>query len=126
MYSKTTIVGHLGKDPESFNSKSGNTVVKLSVATKDGFGDKEHTEWHRVVVFGKTAEACEKYLSKGSLVLVEGKNRTFSYEKDGETKYSTDVIADSVQFLSSNRTETKAKPSTKKNTGPITDEDIPF
>lgn len=120
MYSQTVLVGNLGKDPESFSGKSGTTVTKFSVATKDGFGDKEHTEWHNVVTFGKTAEACEKYLAKGARVLIVGKNRTSSYEKDGVTRYNTDVIADSVQFLSSK----DDKPQTKKTQ--VQDEDIPF
>ncbi len=102
---KVMIIGNLGRDPEIRYSQQGTAVVNFSVATSDTWIDKntgqrqERTEWHRIVVFGKQAENCEKYLSKGRQVYVEGKLRTSSYEKDGQTHYTTDIIADTVQFL---------------------------
>lgn len=96
---KVIIIGNLGRDPETRDTRSG-TVVRLSVATayrpRDG---EEQTEWHRVTVFGKQAEACARYLSKGRQVYVEGRLHTSSYEKNGEKRYSTEIIAERVQFL---------------------------
>ncbi|SMD04453.1 single-strand binding protein [Desulfocicer vacuolatum DSM 3385] len=102
---KVIIVGNLGRDPEIRYSQQGTAVVKLAVATSDVWTDKntgqrqEKTEWHRVTVFGKMGENCERYLSKGRQVYVEGKLQTSTYEKEGQTHYSTDIIANNVQFL---------------------------
>ena len=102
---KAIIVGRLGRDPEIRYSAQGVAVVRLAVATSETWIDKntgqrqEKTEWHRVTVFGKQGENCEKYLSKGRQVYVEGRLQTSSYEKDGQTHYSTDIIANVVQFL---------------------------
>ena len=101
---KVIIVGNLGRDPEIRYSQQGTAVVKLAIATSEQWTDKqgqrqERTEWHRVTVFGKQGENCERYLSKGSQAYVEGKLQTSSYEKEGQTHYSTDIIANTVQFL---------------------------
>ncbi|THB80644.1 MAG: single-stranded DNA-binding protein [Desulfobacteraceae bacterium] len=102
---KVILVGNLGRDPEIRYSQQGTAIVNFSIATSEEWFDKntnqkqERTEWHRVVVFGKIAEVCEKYLSKGRQVYVEGKLRTSTYEKEGQTHYSTDVVAQTVQFL---------------------------
>lgn len=101
---KAIIVGNLGRDPEIRYSQQGTAVVKLAVATTDVWTDQqgqrqERTEWHRVTVFGKQGENCERYLSKGRQVYVEGKLQTSSYEKEGQTHYSTEIIANVVQFL---------------------------
>ena len=103
---KAIIVGNLGRDPEIRYSQQGTAVVKLAVATTDVWTDQqgqrqERTEWHRVTVFGKQGENCERYLSKGRQVYVEGKLKTSSYEKEGQTHYSTEIIANVVQFLGS-------------------------
>ncbi len=104
---KAIIVGRLGRDPEIRYSPQGMAVVKLAVATSENWTDKntgqkqEKTEWHRITVFGKQGENCERYLSKGSQVYVEGKLQTSTYEKEGQTHYSTDIIANVVQFLGS-------------------------
>ena len=102
---KVQIIGSLGKDPEISYTPSGMAVARFSVATSDKWTDKatgekkEKTEWHRIVVFNKQAENCVKYLFKGSPVYVEGKLQTSSYEKDGITRYNTDIISNDVQFL---------------------------
>ena len=102
---KVILVGNLGRDPEIRYSQQGNAIVNFSIATSEEWFDKntnqkqERTEWHRIVVFGKMGETCEKYLSKGRQVYVEGKLRTSSYEKEGQTHYSTDIVASTVQFL---------------------------
>ena len=102
---KAIIVGRLGRDPEIMYSQQGLAIVKLAVATSETWIDKntnerqERTEWHRITVFGKQAENCERFLSKGRQVYVEGRLQTSSYEKEGQTHYSTDIIANTVQFL---------------------------
>lgn len=100
---KVIIVGHLGADPE-FKALTNSPVCNFSVATSEKWvKDGEHherTEWHRIVVWGKLAEICNKYLTKGSQVLLEGKLQTRSWEgQDGNKKYTTEVIAEHVTFL---------------------------
>jgi single-strand DNA-binding protein len=102
---KVILVGHLGADPEMRYTQGGAGVCELRVATNETWNDKngqrqERTEWHRVVVWGKLAELCSKFLSKGRLVYVEGRLRTRSWDdKDGNKRYTTEVIASDVQFL---------------------------
>lgn len=103
---KCMIIGNLGRDVELKYSQNGTAVGRMAVATSDSWTDaqgqkQEKTEWHNVTVFQKLAENCEKYLKKGSKVYVEGKLQTDSYEKEGQTHYSTKIIANVVQFLDS-------------------------
>lgn len=95
---RVQLVGHLGRDPELKQTKSGTAVCNLSVATterrKDGDEWVNHTEWHTVVVWGKKAEFCAKDLRKGSFVTVSGSLYTEKWEKDGQTHYSTKIKAD--------------------------------
>lgn len=100
---KVILIGNLGRDPE-LKTTSGGAICRLNIATsrtwKNKAGEKqEETEWHRVTVFGKQGESCAKYLAKGRSCYVEGRLRTSSYEKNGEKRYSTEIIADTVQFL---------------------------
>lgn len=102
---KVIIVGRLGTDPEVKNISPEQTVCRLSVATSESWTDKqgtkqERTEWHRVVVWGKLAELCGKYLSKSKQVYVDGRLQTRSWEDDnGGKKYTTEIVAKTVQFL---------------------------
>jgi single-strand DNA-binding protein len=101
---KVILIGNLGRDPELNQTQGGQSVCRLSLATKRTFKNKaeetvEETEWHRITVWGRSAENCAKYLSKGSGAYVEGRLKTSSYEQDGIKKYSTEVIAETVQFL---------------------------
>ncbi|MCL4114966.1 UNVERIFIED_CONTAM: hypothetical protein GTU68_062001 [Idotea baltica] len=97
---KVTILGRLGNDPEVRTTQNGTTVATLSIATNDGYGDNLTTEWHRIVVFGKGAEAIQKYTRKGSQLFIEGRLRTSKYQdKNGNTQYSTDIIASSFEFI---------------------------
>jgi single-strand DNA-binding protein len=106
---KAILVGHLGADPELRNTASGTAVCEFRVATSESWKDKngqrqERTEWHRVVVWGKTAEICSKYLAKGRQVYIEGRIQTRSWEdKEGQKRYTTEIVANEVQFLSSGR-----------------------
>jgi len=102
---KVILVGHLGADPDMRFTPSGQGVCELRVATSESWNDKngqkqERTEWHRVVVWGKRAEVCSKYLSKGRQVYIEGRIQTRNYDdKEGHKRYITEVIANDVQFL---------------------------
>ena len=103
---KVILVGRLGSDPEMRYTPSGAGVCNFSVATSENWTDKasgdkkERTEWHRIVVWGRQAEHCNKYLGKGRQVYVEGRLQTRSWEdQDGNKKYATDIVANQVQFL---------------------------
>jgi single-strand DNA-binding protein len=102
---KLIAIGNLGKDPEIRYLPSGQAVCNFSIAVSESWTDKqsgevkERTEWMNIEVWGKAAEACSKYLTKGSQCYVEGKLQTDKWEKDGVTRYSTKVRADNVQFL---------------------------
>ena len=104
---KVILIGNLGKDPETRYLPSGDAVTNISVATTDTWKDKsgekqEHTEWHRVAFFGKTAEIAGEYLKKGSQVYVEGSLRTRKWQdKEGHDRYSTEIRADVMQMLGS-------------------------
>ena len=105
---KAIIVGRLGSDPELKTITSGQTVCRLSVATSENWTDRdgqkqEKTEWHRVVVWGRMAEVCGQHLSKGRQVYLEGRLQTRSWEdQQGVKKYTTEIVATTVQFLGSN------------------------
>lgn len=112
---KVILVGNLGKDPEIRSTPSGTSVTNFSIATTDYRmvdGEKqESTDWHNCVAWGKTADNCGKFLKKGSSVLVEGKLQTRSYDKDGQKKYITEVVAQRVQFLGKKTQEAKDESS---------------
>lgn len=102
---KVIIVGRLGADPELKTVTGGQSVARLSIATSENWTDKqgqkqERTEWHRVVVWGKLAELCGKYLTKGRQAYVEGRLQTRQWEdQQGQKRYTTEVVANTVQFL---------------------------
>jgi single-strand DNA-binding protein len=108
---KVILVGHLGADPDMRYTPSGQGVCELRVATSESWNDKngqrqERTEWHRVVVWGKRAEVCSKYLAKGRQVYIEGRIQTRNYDdKEGNKRYITEVIAADVQFLGGGKGE---------------------
>ncbi len=105
MLNKVMIIGHLGADPELRYTQSGSPVATLRVATDESYTDKdgnrvERTEWHRIVVFQRSAENCNQYLRKGSLVYVEGRLTTRKWQdQNGQDRYTTEIRADRVQFL---------------------------
>jgi len=102
---KVILIGNLGRDPELRYTQSGQAVANFSLATTDRFSNREgdrqeRTEWHRVTVWGKTAENCAQYLNKGRSVYVEGRLQTREWEdKEGQKRRTTEVIAQTVQFL---------------------------
>jgi len=99
-------VGRLGKDPEVRNLESGVAVANFSLATSETYKDRttgekrETTEWHNIVLWRGLAEIAQRYLHKGDMIYVEGKLRTRSWEKDGITRYTTEVVADNMTMLS--------------------------
>lgn len=106
---KVILIGRLGADPEIKTVGSGQQVARLSVATSENWTDKEgqkqeRTEWHRIVVWGKLAELCGRFLAKGRQVYVEGRLQTRSWEDQGGAKrYTTEIVANTVQFLGANQ-----------------------
>jgi single-strand DNA-binding protein len=102
---KVILVGNLGRDPEVRYAPSGDAIANFRLATTDRYKDKtsgemkEVTEWHNCSAFGRQAEIVGEYLKKGSSIYLEGKLRTRSYEKDGVTKYVTEIRIDNFQML---------------------------
>ncbi|MBO67288.1 MAG: single-stranded DNA-binding protein [Acidiferrobacteraceae bacterium] len=140
---KVILVGNLGADPEVRYTANGDAVSTISVATNRSYKRKDsdewtqETEWHRVVVFGRSAEAISQYLTKGREVYVEGRLRTNKYEdKDGIERWSTEIVANDVQFLGGRGDESGAnfgeppikasKASNPKGQDSDLDDDIPF
>lgn len=98
---KVLLFGNLGADPELRVTPSGQAVLKLRVATTESYLDRnntrqERTEWHSVALWGKRAEALAKFLTKGERVFIEGSIRTSSYEKNGEKRYRTEIVANNI------------------------------
>jgi single-strand DNA-binding protein len=98
---RVMLLGNLGADPELRVTPGGQAVLKLRLATNETYLDRnnvrqERTEWHRVTIWGRRAEALGKILQKGDLLLIEGRLQTSSYEKNGEKRYSTEVVANNV------------------------------
>ena len=137
---KVILVGNLGRDPEMRYTQAGTPVCRLSVATTRQWTSKqgerqEETEWHRVTVWGKSAEHCNQYLTKGRQVYVEGKLRTSKWQdQNGQDRWTTEVVAFQVSFLGgrgegapgpSSQPRAPSAPSTYPSAGG-NDDDIPF
>ena len=138
---KVILVGRLGQDPEVRYTPDGTAVANFSIATSEEWKDKnsgekrERTEWHRIVAWRRLGEICGEYLSKGRQVYIEGRIQTRSWEdKDGNKRYTTEIIASDVQFLGGRDSATTASPSAgapgpgslaPSDQGPQ-DDDIPF
>ena len=139
---KAIIIGNLGKDAEVRYTPGGAAVATISVATTETWNDKtsgqrqEKTEWHRVVIWGKTAEAIGEYLTKGRQVYVEGRIQTRQWDdKDGNKRYTTEIRSDRVVLLGGrgdgpDHGGSSAKPSSGGGPAPgppeLTEDDIPF
>ena len=140
---KVMVIGHLGKDPVMRAMPDGKAVASFSVAASESYTDKsgakvEKTEWFNVVCFARLAEICGQYLKKGSLVYVEGKLQTRKYEKEGQERQITEVVASEMKMLggTGDRAATKApapapKPAAARSGGSGSgfegmDDDIPF
>ncbi len=141
---KVILVGNLGKDPETRFLASGTPVSNVTIATSEGWKDKqtnemkERTEWHNVVFFGKLAEITGEYLKKGSQIYVEGSLRTRKWQdRDGNDRYTTEIVANEMQMLGSrqgggssagfdNRSNAAPPTSHASADSGFDDDDIPF
>jgi len=136
---KLFLFGNVGKDPEVKSFEGGNKVAKFSLATSTHFKDKAgekkaETQWHNIVFWGKQADLCEKYVKKGSSLIIEGEVRYRTYESDGVTKYITEVFGNALHFAGKKQDESpqdktpQAKDDWqgKKTTGAMSDiNDLP-
>lgn len=128
MLNEVQLIGYLGADPEIRYTKEGEAIANLRIATSDSWKDKdgkkqERTEWHRVVMFSKLAEIAGEYLTKGSLIYTKGRLQTHSWEKDSETRYTTEIVANSMKMLPSGK---KSDVDDHLATVDSSDDDIPF
>lgn len=143
---KAMIIGRLGQDPDVRYTQSNTAVANMSVATSERYKDKsgewkENTEWHRVVAWGRTAEICQEYLKKGSLVYIEGPIQTRQWEdKEGQTRYTTEIKALTMTMLDSKGSSQNggSVPEKPENAQPVSsnvdlndnlddiDDDLPF
>lgn len=136
-----SLIGRLTKDPDvRYGAENQLAVARFSIAIdrgKDRDGQSRGTDFPNIVCFGKTAELVEKYMTKGRLVGIQGRVQTGKYEKDGRTIYTTDILADRVDFLDwGDKTEnggakqssesTKSSSDVPEGFGMLTDDDIPF
>lgn len=139
---KVIIVGNLGRDPETRYMPNGEAVTNIAVATTESWKDKnsgdkkEMTEWHRITFYRKLAEIAGQYLKKGASIYIEGKLQTRKWtDKDGVERYTTEIIADTMQMLggkqegaanqSSTQPEQKASKPAASSFNDM-DDDIPF
>ena len=138
---KVFLIGRVGRDPEIKTLSSGATIATFSLATSEKWTDKEtgekneKTEWHRCTAWRKLAEIISQYVAKGSLIYVEGKLQTRSWEKDGEKRYATEILVNNMQMLDSRREGSAGKttedkgfgdPPPNREPGPDDGDDIPF
>jgi len=133
---KVILVGNLGKDPEVKYLDSGVAVANFSLATTENYKNKEgervsQTEWHNIVLWRGLAEVAEKWLKKGSSVYIEGKIKTRKWEdKDGNTRYNTEILADNMTMLGGkSNTDSTSPVSSELTTSKSpedTDDDLPF
>ena len=117
---KAQLIGRVGKDPEVRSTQNDKKVANFSIATSKKFKDEEVTTWHNIVVWGKLADVIEKYVTKGDLIYLEGEMVNRSYEKDGVTKYISEVVCFNMEMLGG-----KKEASPEKELQPET-EDLPF
>jgi single-strand DNA-binding protein len=136
---KVILIGNLGRDPEIRYTKDGQAVANFTLATGESFTSREgkreeRTEWHRIVVWGKTAENCAQYLAKGRTVYIEGRIQTREWEdKEGQKRKTTEIVAQTVQFLGGPRGGAGAAPAREgggyeapAEGAPPAGDDIPF
>lgn len=123
---KVQLIGNLGRDPEIRYMPNGDAVANFSIATSENWKDKsgvkqERTEWHNIVAYRKLAEIIGQYVKSGSSIYIEGKLQTRKWEKDGITRYSTEIIADEMQMLGARTQDNDAghaKPQAQQNNAP--------
>ena len=128
---KVVLVGHLGGDPETRFTPSGTAVANFNIATNESWKDangelQDKTEWHRCVMFGKTAELAGELLKKGQLVYIEGKLQTRNWEdKDGIKRYTTEVVCDMFTMLG-RKMDTDSSQQVAPTSNSDEEDDLPF
>lgn len=121
---KAMLIGNLGGDPELRYTQGGQAVASFSIATNEKWTDKsgnpqERTEWHKITVWGRNAENCGKYLSKGRQVYIEGQIQTNEWkDKEGNKRYTTEINAKVVQFLSGGTDDSRGRQNQNQNQEP--------
>jgi single-strand DNA-binding protein len=136
MVNKVILIGNLGADPEVRYAQNGTAVANFRIATtetwkKEG-GKEEQTEWHRIVTFGRLAEICGEYLSKGSKVYIEGRIQTRKWEdRDGNPRYTTEIVAREMKMLSPRGAGDEGQGANRDEEPPLPDvpsmeDDVPF
>ena len=130
---KAMVIGNLGNDPEIRYTQKGTDVATFSIATTEKWKDaegvqQEHTDWHRIVAWRGLAEICGDHLKKGSKVYIEGKTQTRKWEENGITRYTTEIIARSMEMLGGNNfdRETDSPSAPHGNNPPLPEKDVPF
>jgi single-strand DNA-binding protein len=133
---KAMVIGNLGNDPEIRYTQKGAAVATFSIATTERWKDadgvqQEHTEWHKIVAWKGLAEICGDHLKKGSKVYIEGKMQTRKWEENGNIRYTTEIIAKSMEMLGGKNfdKETASSSATHGNNGdnpPLPGEEVPF
>jgi len=126
---KVILVGRLGKDPDVRNLENGATVANFTMATSETYKDKttgerkEITEWHNIVLWRGLADVAAKYLHKGDMVYIEGKLRTRSWEKEGVTRYTTEIVGDNMTMLGTKPASGNQEYSSSPRSGSVSSDD---
>ena len=130
---KVMLIGNLGDNVKLHHFDGGGCIGRFPIATNETYTNKttgekvSNTEWHNVTTYGKTAELATQYLSKGSKIYLEGKIKTSKYEKDGEERYKTEIVANNITFLSTPRdTNKEAEAVVAANESLADDDGLPF
>ena len=143
MFNRVTLIGNLGKNPETRTLESGVIMCRFPIATSETYKNRKsgkktnHTEWHNIVLWRGLAEVAEKYLSKGDKILIEGRIRSRSWQdkESSQTRYTTEILADQMQMIGSanktsvsdNSNEVKESAASFIQESPIeSEEDLPF
>jgi len=126
---KVNLVGNVGRDVELRSLSTGTSLAKFTLATSEPrFKDRDtgepHTEWHNIIAWGKLAEFCGQYVTKGRQLYIEGRIRTRTYDKDGQKKWFTEVHADDIQLLG-RRSDQGSAPDAGAGF-PADEDDVPF
>ena len=136
MINKVILIGRLGKDPEVRSTAGGQTVCRFSIATDEKFTDRngekqERTEWHNIVAWGKLAEVCGQYLTKGTRAYAEGRLQTRKYDdRDGSERTVTEIVVSQLRLLGGSRNGNAdsghAAPETSETQADSSDQEVPF
>jgi len=125
---KVFLYGNLTRDPELRQTQNGKSVCSFSIATNRKWSGKNNekeqdTQYHNIVAWGKVAELIEQYMKKGSGIFIEGRMQTRTYEKDGSKRYTTEVVAENMQFGNKPKNSSSSAPSQKEEDVPVVDQD---